>query len=137
MERYSIVLGLIFILFIFIGCIEEETYSYSDKIELIDYTVKTQRWDDGYKTIKNGFVYSKDAELYLITGTVKNIAGETLIRVNVTAKFYDESNNFLKEKKTYLGGIPNNKTVDFGIYYFVNEEYFGKVFNVKFEFDVI
>ena len=138
MKKHLIVSGIVFVLLIvgLSGCSEQETSGAIDKLELISYKVETQKWDKGYKTISNGFNHSEDAELYLITGTVKNIAGETLINVNITAKFYDNTNNFLKEKTTYIGGIPNTYTEDFGIYYFVNEEYFENVCSVKFELEV-
>ena len=138
MNKYYIVIGIIFVLLMvgLSGCTEQEISGDADKVELVSYNVQTQIWDDGYKTIGDGFIHSEDAELYLITGTVKNIAGETLISVNITANFYDNTNNFLKEKTTYLGGIPNTYTEDFGIYYFVNEEYFENVCGLKFEFEV-
>ena len=142
MKKHLVVIGIIFVLLMvgFSGCTElngnVESSGEIEKVELVSYKVETQKWDYGYKTIGNGFNYSKDAELYLITGTVKNIAGETIISVNITAKFYDSTNIFLKEKTTYLGGIPNTRTEDFGIYYFANEKYFENIRVVKFEFEV-
>ena len=142
MKKHLIASGIVLLLLLvgFNGCTElndnVESSGESDKLELVSYNVETQKWDDGYKAIGDGFIHSGDAELYLITGIVKNIAGETLISVNITAKFYDNTNNLLKEKTTYLGGIPNTYTEDFGIYYFVNEEYFENVCSVKFELEV-
>ena len=125
-----------FLMMVFSGCTEQETSVDINKVELVSYNVETQKWDKGYKTIGNGFIHSKDAELYLITGTIKNIAGETLKNIKITAKFYDNTNTFLREETTYLENIKNTYTEDFRIYYNATEKYFEKVCGVKFEFKV-
>lgn len=138
MNKYLILSGfLLFVLMVNLsGCIVQETSGDTDRLKLINYNVETKKWDEGYKTIGKGFIHSMNAELYFINGTVKNIAGEMLNSVNITAKFYDDTNNFLREEITYLGGIPDTYTEDFGIYYFVNEMYFENVTSVKFVFEV-
>ena len=139
MNTHLIVSGIVIILLMvgLSGCNEQEIYEKSNDIEIISYNVTTKKWDDGHKIIGEGFIHSDEAEFYYIYGIVKNIAEETLISVNVTANFYDNANNILSEKTTYLGGIPYNYTKDFGIYYFSDEEFFEDVCGVKFEFEVI
>jgi len=139
MKKHLIVIGIIFFLLIivFSGCTEQETFGDINKVELVSYNIETQKWDYGYKTIGDGFIHSEDAELYLITGTVKNIAGESLNSIKITARFYDNTNNFLREKTTYLGNIANTYTEDFRISYVNTEKYFEKICGVKFEFEAI
>jgi hypothetical protein len=133
------VIGLILLLFmvVFSGCNEQEIYDDTDKIELLEYSIVTKKYDEEYRIIGNGFIHSDEAEFYLINGTVINIADEILVSVNITAKFYNNKNNLLTEKTTYLGGIPINNTREFGIYYFSYEEYFEDICGVKFEFEVL
>ena len=138
MKKHLLLSGIIFVLLVvgFNGCTEQEISGDIDRIELLEYSIVTQKFEEEYKTIGNGFIHSDEAELYLINGTVKNIADEVLISVNITAKFYNNTNTLLTERTTYLGGIPINHTREFGIYYFYNEEYFEEICGVKFEFEV-
>ena len=138
MNKNLIVSGIVFVLLIviFCGCTDKEPYYKSNEIELISYNVTTQKWDEEQKVISGGFLHSDEADFYYINGTVKNISNETLIKVNVTAKFYNNTNNLLTERTTYLGGLLINHTGEFGIYYFSNEEYFEEICGVKFEFEV-
>jgi hypothetical protein len=117
------------------GCTEEVTFGDGDKIELLQYSIVTKKYDEEYIIIGNGFIHNDEADLYYVNGTIKNISDETLIHVNVTAKFLNNTNNYLTEKTTYLGGIPSNSNKDFGIYYFSGEEYFEEICGVKFEFE--
>jgi hypothetical protein len=138
MENHLIISAIVFVLLIIglCGCIEQEISGDIDKIELLEYSIVTKKYEEEYKTIGNGFIHNDESELYLINGTVKNIAGEVLISVNITAKFYNNTNNLLTKKTTYLGGIPKNHSREFAIYYFSNEEYFKEICGVKFEFEV-
>lgn len=132
------VVGYILVLLIvgFSGCSEKKISGDVDKIELLDYSIETQKYDDGYKKIGDGFIHNDNASLYLITGTIKNIAGEMINSVNITAKFYDNKNNYLREENAYTGSIENNYTEGFMIKYYYNEKYFENVCGVKFEFKV-
>lgn len=138
MNKNLIIIGIIFFLLIvgFNGCTKQETSKDINKVELVSYNIETQKWDYGYKTIGNSFIHSEDAELYLITGTVKNIAGEMLNSIKITAKFYDNKHNFLREETTYLWSIANTYTEDFRISYYDTEKYFENVCDVIFEFEV-
>ena len=132
MHKNLFVIGIICILIILVlnGCIEQEKSEYKDKVELVSYNIETQMWDNGYKTIGNGFIHSEDAELYLITGIVKNVAGEMLNSIKITANFYDNTHNFLKKKTIDLSGIANASSEDFIISYYDTEEYFENVCDV-------
>ncbi len=131
-----LIVVIFLILTIFSGCTEQEAYGDIDKVELLNYSIETQKYDNGYKTIGNGFIHNSDAKLYLITGTIKNIAGEMIDSIKITGKFYDNTNNFLREENTYTGSIANAYTEDFRLRYYDNEKYFENVCSVKFEFEV-
>ena len=120
---------IVFLLTIFSGCTEQDISGDTDKVELLNYSIETQKWDYEYKNIGNGFIHSEDADLYLITGTVKNIAGELLNSIKITAKFYDKTNNYLREETTYLGSIANTYTENFRISYDDTEKYFEDVWS--------
>lgn len=137
-KKHLILSGILFILLIvgFIGCLEQEKLKISDKIEIVSYNISTKKFDNETSFIGEGFLHTDEADLYYISGIVKNISDEILINVNVTAKFYNNTNNFLTEKTTHVGGIPPKSTKDFGIYYFSNEDFFEEICGLKFEFEV-
>ena len=103
MKRHLIVYGIVIILLTFglCGCTEQEISGDTDEIELLEYSIVTQKYDEEYKTIGNGFIHSDEAEFYLINGILKNIANEILINVSITAKFYNNTNNLLYIKYLY------------------------------------
>lgn len=136
-KKYIMLSGILFFLLIvgFIGCLEQEELRISDMIEILNYNISTKKFNNGTSVIGEGFLHTDEADLYYVSGIVKNISDETLINVNVTAKFYNNANNFLTEKTTHVGGIPPKSTKDFGIYYFSNEDFFEDICGLKFEFE--
>jgi hypothetical protein len=138
MKKNILISGIFFIILVvgLNGCTEQDISGDKYRIELLEYSITTQKLDEENRTIGNGFLHSDEADFYLINGTVKNISDELLISVNITAKFYNNTNNLLTERTTYLGGFPLNYTREFGIYYFSYEEYFEEICGVKFAFEV-
>lgn len=145
MNKHLIVSGIA-VLFICVGlsgCTEQSTVTDdSDKIELLDYNVKTS-WsntnDNGefVSYEESGFYHNYPSEgewiSYVITGTVKNIAGRLLNTITVTAEFYDEDGNYLSQAQDNIfGGIANSYEEDFEIIVYTwHTQYFDNIESVS------
>lgn len=128
------------------GCTQNGDVSGdTSKVELVSYDVKTT-WRTGtYSSdIQNheqdGFYHDIPSDAYsmkyIITGTVKNIAGKMLNSVKITAKFYDSNDNYLDSESTTKSNLANSYTWDFTItYYSSSGSYFENIDKVKFEFE--
>lgn len=110
---------------------EEIGETSTDKAKLLIYSVETQK-KSGYEKIADGFVYSEDAYRYVVSGTVKNVAGEMLNHVKITVKFYDKNNSYLDSRVAFVYYLDDSHTEDFEIYYINNNEYFEFVDHVEF-----
>jgi len=132
-KHFLIIVIISFLLLVFglSGCIEEIGETGTDKIKLLVYSVETQK-KSGYEKIADGFVYSEEAYRYVVSGTVKNVAGEMLNHVKITVKFYDKNNSYLDSRVAFVYYLDDSHTGDFEIYYINNNEYFEFVDHVEF-----
>ena len=151
-KKHLIVLGIAVLLICvgLSGCEESDKNNDVDvtgdtsEIELLGYNITTTWWVVVYggseKYEKSGFYhgYPSDAfnKQYKISGTVKNIAGKTLDKVNITANFYDSNNNFLASKTDSKNIFIDTYTWDFEIICSSINEYFEEIDHLKFEFEV-
>ena len=123
------------------GCNEKsETSGETDKVELVEYDVKTE-WivevGEQYEySTTDGFNQNQPqnsvANRIIVTGVVKNIAGEKLGKIIIKTKFFDSNNNYLDEFSYYCWDVANSYTADFNIIY--SGQYVEDVDSLKFEF---
>lgn len=118
------------------GCNEqtEKAQGDIDKVELVRYSVVTYSYE---KKLGNGFVNNEEAEVYVINGTVKNIAGYKLNKITIKARFFDSDGNFLDSLSDDVRDLPNTYEDDFQIIaqkYTI--DYFDNVDRVEFKFSV-
>lgn len=110
MRSIYVLLAILFVGFLSIlsGCIVEEDTNNQDNdnndiideetdIILINYSVETQRWttEKSYEKIADGFVYSADANRYLVRGEALNNGTENISTAYVYINFYDSDDNLL------------------------------------------
>jgi hypothetical protein len=143
LNKYIIIIGIVVLLLPaeLSGCMEYTGQMVTiegdvDKIEIINYSIITQKrvsWTLQYEKVNDGFVYGNDVERYLIEGIAKNIAGETIDIVNITAKFYDVNDIYLNSKTASKSCLPDKYTWDFSINYTNSEKCFDSVNHVIFE----
>ena len=111
----------------------------TSEVELLNYDVKTTWYSGNQYYERDGFYHDipSDASYkrYKVTGTVKNIAGEMLDRVDITAKFYDSNDNYLASEDSWTNNLANSYTYDFYIEY-SSSSYFENIDQVEFEFEV-
>ena len=144
MKKHLSVIGMVTLLLAFglSGCVEQETSGNIDEVELVSYFVETQKWEGvnnsyTYEKIGNGFIHSEDAYRYVITGTLKNIAGELIDNIKITANFYDSNSKVVGTMYDIINSdIPTSHTANFSINVYKSSNYFEKVDSVKFEFEV-
>jgi hypothetical protein len=131
------------------GCTEDETSNedkteYPDeditgdtnKAELLDYKIETWKIGDNLEDdekIGDGFIHSEEADYYLITGTIKNIAGEMLNTVKITASFYDDAGKYLDYQSAITTRLANTYTWNFEMIYNYYVGYFYDIEDVIFE----
>jgi len=138
------------------GCTNKsETSGDTDKVELVFYDVYTQASKDypatsdaNWETLSEGFKDEVIPELvpfyeegyhygrYLVSGKVKNIAGEYLDKLNVIIIFYDSANNELYRDGDSISGLANSYTETFEGVFRQYRDYFENVHHVSFEFEV-
>ena len=145
MKKRLSVIGMVTLLLAFglSGCVEQETSgNIIDEVELVSYSVETQKWEGvnnsySYEKIGNGFIHSEDAYRYVITGTLKNIAGEVIDNIRIIANFYDSNSKMIGTLYDLINSdLPNAHTADFNINVYKSVNYFEKIDGVKFEFEV-
>jgi hypothetical protein len=143
MKSKYLMIGIIVLLLavVFSGCNEQINsrtgLEKTDKVQLVSYSTWTEKYIDfttGYQKIADGFVYSEDADRYVVNATIKNIAGEKLDTILVDVGFYDSSNNLLKTTTKYVWGLPNSYTENVEVTYSSSSTYFENVDHVSFEF---
>jgi len=115
----SVLITVLLLTIVFSGCLEnpnnilqgDEYTTLSDgtkvtgdfdKVEILNYSVETL---DGQIKIADGFVYSENATRFNIRGTARNIAGELIRIVRITAKYYTEDDNYIQEYYNAFSGI--------------------------------
>ena len=106
MKNQLIIVGIIVILLTVVlsGCNDSsQTKEDTDKVELLD------TWVDKH-TALDGSKYN------YYNGTVKNIAGHMLNKINITVKFYDNNNNYLFSEYDAICNLANSYTRDFSVY---------------------
>jgi len=144
MKKYLVSFGmvLIFLTVGLSGCVEQKTPEDAEKVELVSYSVITQQkvkqgccYED--VLIGSGFVHNKDADCYIVNGTIRNIAGVKLDTIRIKAKFYDMNNSELFTKSSYTTNLLNLYTGDFKLTIYKYNEHFLNVQHVKFEFEII
>ena len=123
------------------GCNEKsETSGETDKVELVEYDVKTE-WivevGEQYEySTTDGFNQNQPqnsvANRIIVTGVVKNIAGEKLGKIIIKTKFFDSNNNYLDEFSYYCWDVANSYTDEFNIIY--SGKFVEDVDSLKFEF---
>lgn len=140
MKSY-VILIVFLIVIVSCGCTEKNSNNShisgdSDKIQIITYSIETQKHtalDMGdWIKIHDNFSYSEDAERYFISGTIKNIAGYMLSRVNITANFFDNTDQFLDSVTTSIDNLGNMNVSNFEISYWDHDLFFQNVDHVKF-----
>lgn len=135
-KQVAIVGILIFILSTGLtGCTER---IIENGVEVVTYSVETQKYDFGeadFIKLADGFVYSKDAERYEITVTIRNAADEILDRIVISLNFYDKNNSYLGTKIRTIRGLDASYTEDFIITYTKYEDSFEIVDHMDFEID--
>jgi len=154
MNKHLIVIGIVILLLAvgLSGCTENADVSGDiSKVDLVDYEVKTIWYTLGdenperpgsFPVVENerdGFYHNYPNEQYTepkyqISGTIKNIAGEMLDRIDITAKFYDINDNYLASKSATKYSLADSYTWDFTIMYH-SGQYFENIDKVKFEFE--
>jgi hypothetical protein len=132
-----------------VGCTEQTGFisGDTDEIEIIDYTIFTQRSDSEYSSeftlVGEGFINEMDLETgfyrYFINGTIRNIAGTILAegvyeKVLIITNFYDKNGNYVG-RSTFVSyeAFPANFTLDFEITCSEKRDYFSQVEEFKFE----
>lgn len=134
--KNGLVVGIIILLTIvsLSGCNERQSLNDTDEVEIVNYSVETR--DEFGDKIGDGFVHHNDSNRYKVTGTVKNIAGKTLDRITITARFYDIDNEFLHSENATVWKLSKGATDDFSISYYSFEKYFEVAENVSLHFEV-
>ena len=147
MNNHLIVLGIA-VLFLAVGlsgCEETvEVTGDADKVEIIDYSVTTKWHISGFGTFqtysKPGFYkqYPEKAyePRYVVSGIAKNIAGEDLDQIIITALFCDSNENQLASENTTIHDLGNTYTKNFTVYLYSSNQYFKNVDCVKFHISV-
>jgi len=130
MKKKLIVTGIVVILITIglSGCNESgQTAGDTDKIELVDYDVET----------KSIAVNTYD-DYKLVSGTIRNIAGEPIHKVTVSVKFYDSNDNLLHTETDDVWDIANSYTEYFEVAYWHTDQYYENVDwnDIRFEFKV-
>ncbi len=116
----------------------------TNQIKITDISVTTQWFIPGYGTYqsysKSGFYKNYPSQAYnpryIIKGTAKNIAGENLYEIIITALFCDSNHNQLESENTTIQKLANANTKNFEIYLYSNNQHFGQIENIEFEIDV-
>ena len=138
-----ILIGIILINIGFLnGCIETKNNGDltedTDEIEIVTYKIETFGAEIGEKPEKigEGFIYNETAKngYYKITGTIKNIAGKTLINITIKADFYN-NNTYLGSESDNISRLSDKDTADFNIICLSTVSYFVNV--NQFEFDIL
>jgi len=138
MKKHLIVIGIVVLLLVvgLSGCNEfweqsNNISGYENLVEIYNVTVET-RWNtypsfgNTIHHTENGFYHGVNVSdddvgmlIYMISGTVKNVAGRKLSSVKVTAKLYDSSGNYLGSSNSALesgvSDLPNTYTGKFYI----------------------
>jgi hypothetical protein len=108
-----------------------------NKIEILNYSAETLGGSPLVK-IADGFTYSADATRYGIHGTAKNIAGELIKEVRITANYYTSDNKYIRENYNEFYDIRGGDTWIFSVgFYETNNPDFANVHHVIFDIDVI
>jgi hypothetical protein len=108
------------------GCNQKEGQKIDlTKVEIVDYTIKTQT-DWLGEEFKN------------ISGFLINNAGKKIYRIEIEAKFYDNDSNYIRSKYSYIYDLANKKTDDFQfIYHSVNDYYYQVDWNnIQFNINI-
>lgn len=129
------------------GCVIEEPTDTDDNsndivdeetdIVLVDYSVVTQglTTDKRYETIADGFLYSENANRYLVRGEVLNNGTENISKAYVYMNFYDSEDNLLHQIYDIIFdfkvGDVEDFTGDFTIY---DSDDFAKADHIEFTF---
>jgi hypothetical protein len=145
MKKYLIITSLIIVLsaIILSGCNEQDNSIDIEKVELLNYNITTE-WTITNSTDntteyyeESGFYHNITEEAqakYIINGTIKNIAGKKLMRIRITAKFFDKDGNHLTNTSTIIYNIPKSKTEEFEIIQPRDlAKYFNEIENIEFE----
>jgi hypothetical protein len=148
---------LVFSALILCGCnevIEEKSYSslpngtkiYGDynKAEISDFRIRTQAGTTNKDIITFGHWFTPENlpnitdegeyiwAIYNITGQIKNIAGYTS-NINLTIRFYNESNIFLFSDILYINKLNNNSSLEFNFIVDFQQKYFNYIRDIEFE----
>ena len=129
MKKQLLIFGILLVLITVVlsGCTQtkdltgqtSDATGDTDKVEITNYNVTTTWYIVGEmeQHAEPGFYhdYPEDAHVttYTVEGAVKNIAGEYLDQINITAVFCDANNNELDSKITIIRGLDNTDTKDF------------------------
>ena len=106
------------------GCNDSsQTKGDTDKVELLDTRVDKHTATDG-------------SEHTYYNGTVKNIAGHMLNKINITVKFYDNDNNYLFSEYDAICNLVNSYTRDFSVHVDSFNDYYEYIDHVEYEFTV-
>lgn len=127
------------------GCDETtsngEITDFSDKVELVNYTIETFGADRGTKPEKigDGFIHNDQANngYYKITGTIKNDAGRMLKNVTVKVDFYDINNTYLGSESDYVFNLTDAGTDYFKIICLCFSDYFEAVDQIEFDISAL
>jgi hypothetical protein len=140
---------LIATIFFLTGCTDQSEFisGNTNKIDIIDYHVVTQRSDSEYSSeftlVGEGFINEMDLDTgfyrYYINGTIRNIAGTMLAegvyeKILIITNFFDSDGVYLG-RSTFVSyeALPANFTLDFGIICSEKYPYFSQVEDFKFE----
>ena len=127
------------------GCEETtsngDTIDFSDKVELVNYTVETFGADRGTKPEKigDGFIHNDQANngYYKITGTIRNDAGRMLKNVTVKVDFYDINDTYLGSESDYIFNLTDAGTGNFKVICLCFSDYFESVDQIEFDISAI
>jgi hypothetical protein len=126
------------------GCIDttdettdnDGTDEDTDEVELVTYKIETFGAELGSRPEKigDGFIHNETAKngYYKITGTIKNIAGKTLINITIKADFYDINNIYLESLSHNISTLQDSETAEFNILCYGTESYFENVEKLEF-----
>lgn len=149
-HHFEVVIILMFFIVGLSGCNElgfgdDKQSGDIDKVEIVDYSIGTYIYDwfpsEEYEKVADDFAYSligKDNKgYYQVSGTIRNLCGKNLSRVDVKVNFYDRKGDFLLSKIDRIKDFEVASTQNFEVKVHPVDNYFEIIDNIKFEIEVL
>ena len=141
-KKFKIIFVLIILIFICYclnGCINDKLDEKSDKVKIVNYSVRT------FEQLKvkccyenfllgNGFIHGRYVYYYMINGTIINLLDKKIEKLIINAIFLDINNSKLFTKSIEIFNLSRS---DFEFKVYSNQKYFNFVENIEFDLNII